>query len=495
MKRVPVSVVATASLLLGVASAMADSVTWSPSEGASITEDTAPLALVSRPRTDRVLMDIDPGTVAHAVNSNKVYLNNCKPNGCIVRPGQASSLDGSGYQGMWGISSTRTLTAFGASDAVWTQVVDCVKQTFSPFGIEITTTNPSPGPHFEIMIAGSPTDLGMNSNTGGVSPFNCGVSYIPNSLVFAFQKVYGTDVDEICATASQEIAHSFALDHVTDASDPLTYFPYSGRRRFKDAEVNCGSDCVGGQSPFGATCTGTNQQLHACACTGRATQNSFQTIKALFGAGTPTPPMVTITNPKLGASVAPGFPIVVTATDDVGIGRVEVFVDDVNTGTLVNGPYAFNAPTTLADGTHRVRATAYDVFGTSASAETQVVIGAPCGKPADCAKDTDTCIGGRCVTGPNAPGGLGQPCMSGPDCSSGTCAQRGTDKYCVELCELGAGQCPEGFGCLDASGTGLCWPGYDDGTGGICSAGGKGGAVTLGLTFAALLFSRRRRRS
>jgi len=123
------------------------------------------------------------------------------------------------------------------------------------------------------------------------------------------------------------------------------------------------------------------------------------------------------------------------------------------------------------------------------------VIGAPCGKPADCAKDTDTCIGGRCVTGPNAPGGLGQPCMSGPDCSSGTCAQRGTDKYCVELCELGAGQCPEGFGCLDASGTGLCWPGYDDGTGGICSAGGKGGAITLGLTFAALLFSRRRRRS
>ena len=76
MKRVPVRVVATASLLLGVAPAIADGVTWSPSEGASITEDTAPLALVSRPRTDRVLMDIDPGTVAHAVNSNKIFLNN-----------------------------------------------------------------------------------------------------------------------------------------------------------------------------------------------------------------------------------------------------------------------------------------------------------------------------------------------------------------------------------------------------------------------------------
>lgn len=496
MKRVLVSVVAAASLLVLGGPARADSKTWTPTQGDSINEELDPAPLVVRPRTERVWVDIDPGSVSHAVNSNKIYLNNCKPSGCVIRPGSTSSIDGSNYKGTWGISQSRTLSAFAASDAVWNEVVDCVKETFAPFGVEITTTNPSPGPHFEIMIAGSPTDLGMSPSTGGVSPFQCGTQYIPNSLVFAFQKVYQNDVDEICAVAAQEIAHSFALDHVTEASDPLTYFPYSGRRRFKDGPANCGSDCQGGQSPFGTTCTGASQQLHPCACTGLTTQNSVQTIKALFGSGTPTPPVVKILAPKLGANVAPGFPVSVEITDQNGVGRVELHINGMLTSQLVNGPYAFNAPSTLPDGTHTVKVIGYDVFGTAAETSVQVVIGTPCGKPADCAKDTDTCIGGRCVPGPGVQGGLGQPCTSGPDCASGQCATDSTGaKYCVENCELEAGQCPENFGCLDAGGKGVCWPGYDDGSGGICSAGGPGGAVSLGLAFAAVLFSRRRRRS
>ena len=496
MKRVLGCVVATASVLLLAPRAHAETKTWIPTQGDSINEDLAPAPLLERPRTDRVWIDLDPSTVVPAVNSNKIFLNNCKPNGCVIRPGSASSLDGSNFQGMWGISQTRTLTAFAQSDAIWNQVVDCVKETFAPFGVEITTTNPSPGPHFEIMIAGSPTDLGMSPSTGGVSPFQCGSQYIPNSLVFAFQKVYGSDVDEICAVAAQEIAHSFALDHVTDASDPLTYFPYNGRRKFKDAQVNCGSDCVGGKSPFGANCTGASQQLHPCACTGLATQNSAQTIRNLFGSGNPTPPTVSISSPKLGANVAPGFPVVVDASDMDGIGRVELHINGMMTSQLVFGPYAFNAPTTLADGTHTVKAVAYDVFGTAAETTVQVVIGKPCGKPADCARDTDTCIGGRCVPGPGVQGGLGSTCTSGADCASGQCAADSSGaKYCVEDCVLDAGQCPDSFGCLDAGGRGVCWPGYDDGSGGFCSTGGPGGAVSLGLAFAAVLFARRRRRS
>ncbi|MDX2092749.1 MAG: Ig-like domain-containing protein [Kofleriaceae bacterium] len=493
MKRVLLCV---AVLVAGVGSASAQSKTWRPGEGDSIDEDTAPQVLMARPRTERVWVDIDPSTVLPAVNSNKIYLNNCKPNGCVVRGGgSASSLDGSGYQGTWPINGTRTLTPFSGSDATWNNVVACVKDVFTRFGVEITTTNPSPAPHFEIMIAGSPTDLGMSPSTGGVSQFSCGQQYIPNSLVFAFQKVWGSDVEEICSTAAQEIAHSFTLDHVTDASDPLTYFGYSGRRQFKDAQVQCGSDCVNGVSPFNAQCTGNNRQNHPCACTGQNTQNSVQTIKALFGSGTPTPPVVKIINPKLGAVVAPGFPVNVEATDDNGIGRVELYVNNTLAQTLISQPFAFNAPMSLGQGTHNVKAIAFDLFGTSGEATTSVVIGDPCSKPADCTKDTDTCIGGRCVPGPGTQGGLGTTCNSGLECASGQCAQDSAgSKYCVESCELGAGQCPDDFGCLDAGGKGVCWPGYDDGTGGICSAGGSGGAITMGLAFASLLFARRRRK-
>lgn len=504
MKRVSLGVVALASLVLAPALAAAESKTWRPSEGGSIEEDLAPVPLVTRPRTERVWVDVDPALVTPAVNTNKIYLNNCKPNGCVVRGGtNATSIDNASSQGGWPINGTRTLTAFDQSDAVWNQVVECMRDVFGPFGVEITTTNPSPGPHFEIMIAGRPTDLGMSPSTGGVSPFGCG-EYIPNSLVFAFQRIYGNDVEEICSVAAQEVAHSFALDHVTDPSDPLTYFNYNGRRRFKNASITCGSDCVGGQSPFGATCTGPTNQVHDCACGGaglphitRQGQNSFMRIQTLFGSGTPTPPTVKIVSPMLGANVSPGFPISVEATDDNGIGRVELHVDGMLTSQLVFGPYAFNAPTTLSDGTHTVRAIAYDIYGATASDTVQVVIGEPCGKPADCPNNTDTCIGGRCVPGPGAQGGLGSSCNAGPDCASGQCAQDSSGaKYCVELCELGAGQCPDGFGCLEAAAMqGICWPGFDDGTGGICSAGGTGGAVSLGLMFAAMLFVRRRRRS
>ena len=484
------------ALVLLVGTAAAESTIYVPNQGDSIVEDTSPVPLVSRPRTEMVWVDHDPAAAVPAINTNKIYLNNCKPNGCVIRGGsQATSIDNATSQGGWPINGTRTLTAFDQSDATWNQVVDCLKDVFSPFGVDIVTTNPSPSAHFEVMIAGRPTDLGMGNGIGGVSPWGCG-EFIPNSLVFAFQRVYGNDVEEICATAAQEVAHSWRLDHVTDPSDPLTYFGYNGRRRFKNANVNCGSDCVSGQGPGGETCTGTNRQTRVCQCTGSATQNSHARITSLFGNGTPTPPTVAITSPKLGATVNPGFPVVVEAADNNGLARVELWVDGTQTSSLTAAPFAFNAPTTLADGTHTVKAIAIDIYGATAEASVQVVIGKPCSKSADCGKDTDICIGGRCVPGTGVNGGLGAACMANADCVSGQCMQEsGGERYCVEPCVLGEGQCPDGFGCLEsAPSSGVCWPGFDDGTGGVCSAGGAGGAMSLGLMLGAMLFARRRRK-
>lgn len=503
MKRTMLWVLTTASILLLAPIASAETETVLPSQGDSIVEDTTPTPLVQRPRDVMVWTDVDPAMVLPAVNTNKIFLNNCKPNGCVVRPGQTSSIDGSGFQGTWGISSQRTLTPFAASDAVWTQVVDCMKDVFSPFSIEITTVNPSPAPHFEIMIAGAPGDLGLSSGIGGVSPFNC-QPYIPNSLVFDFQKVWGSDVEEICSTAAQEVAHSFALDHVTDASDPLTYFNFNGRRRFKDAQVQCGSDCQGGQSPFGDTCTGATQQLHGCACAGSVstiltnTQNSVATIKALFGTGTPTPPVVKIIEPKLGAVVQAGFPVRADVTDEQGVARTEMYIDNQLFQTLVAMPFAFNAPGSLGDGTHTVKLIGYDIYGTSATASVQVVIGKPCDGNGDCPTDTDVCLGGRCVAGPNATGGLGLVCNAGPDCRSGECQADSTgEKHCVESCVLGEGQCPDGFGCLESGpDKGVCWPGFDDGTGGGCCSANSdpAGPMVLGAAVCGMLVLRRRRR-
>ena len=449
--------------------------------------------LVANPTRERVWMDVDPGSVA-AANTNKIYLNDCKPNGCVITPGSSNSINN-----RWGINNTRTLTPFNASATVWNNFLTCMTDVFAPFGVQLLTTDPGNTPHFEIMVAGSPTDLGMSNGIGGIAPFNCSVEYIPNALVFAFSKVYGNNAEELCATAAQEIAHAFRLDHVTDPSDPLTYFRYNGRRKFKDAQVQCGSDCVNGRGPFNQQCTGPNvggtgPQNHACYCTGSQTQNSYQTILSLFGNGTPTPPTVSIVKPMAGAHVSPGFAIHAEVEDINGVAKVEFRIGGQLFTTATQAPYFANAPDSLADGTHTLEVTGYDSFGASAKASVQVVIGKPCGRPADCPSDTDTCINGRCVPGPGVQGGLGTACDEGAMCASGLCADDGNAKYCVEICTPGAGHCPAGFGCSETGdGSGICWPGYDDGSGGCTT--GSGGPIGIGLGFAAALWLSRRRRA
>jgi uncharacterized protein (TIGR03382 family) len=466
-------------LLLGPAIAAADPITINPGNGDSIDEDTLPTVLVERPRTAMVWQDVDLTTPA--VNTHTIFLNRCA-SGCTVRVGSSNSINDT-----WPINANSVLTPFMYSDAVWTQVVSCVKTVFAPFDVTITDVDPGSAAHFEVMVAGRPADVGMASNIGGIAPFNCSSQFISNALVFDFANVWQGNVNEICSTAAQEIAHAWTMDHVTEPSDPMTYNSYSGMRLFKDG-VQCGSDCVNGQAPFGQTCSGQN---HTCTCSGNNIQNDVQIITALFGAGTPMPPVVTITSPAANASVEPGFPVRTTVTSVFGVSKVELRVDNTLTSTITSAPYVFNAPTSLGQGSHHVEVTAYDVESMTGKAAIDVVVGKPCGQPSDCPNQTDTCVGGRCVPGPGVQGGLGQPCTDGTDCASGQCASDGTNKYCVEPCTPGAGQCPSGFGCAMAGSGGVCFPGFDDGSGGGCSA--SGGTIGLGLVFAALLLSRRRR--
>ncbi|HEY4181908.1 MAG TPA: Ig-like domain-containing protein [Kofleriaceae bacterium] len=484
-------------LVAGTASAEPALETRFPGQGDSINEDPTPTVALYGNRLLRVMET--PTLVTPAVNSNIIFLNNCKPNGCIIKPGATSSIDGSGYQGTWGINQTKTLAAFNQSDAVWNDVVACVKDVFSPFGVTITTTNPSPNPHFEIMIAGISTQIGLPANYLGVSPATCS-AYIPNSLVFDFANSteYQGAVEDMCATAAQEIAHSFSLDHTTDSSDPMTYFTYASRKRFKNGAVNCGSDCVNssgapapnGTSPTGFQCT---NQTHPCICNGN-TQNSFVTLKNLFGPGTPTPPVVSFVNPKDGAAVAPGFGFSVTATDDNGLGGAEGFVDNVTVGTLITQPYAFNAPATITNGSHTIKVVVTDIYGATTTVSENVIIGDPCMKPSDCPTSMQTCIGGRCVSAPGTVGGLGGTCTGGEDCSSGICGAVNGGMFCLEECTTG--QCPDGFGCQAAAGTGYCVAGFDDGSGGGggCSTSNDATGPLCGLLFGAFVLVRRRRR-
>jgi hypothetical protein len=459
-----------------------------PGQGDSIVETDQPMVLRTK-KLLRVWEPLDP-TVNYVVNSPVVFMHRCVGTSCSVLSGTTNSTTNRSSIG------SGTLSAFSRGDTVWNNTMDCMREVFEPFGVTVTDQDPGSAPHYEIMIGGTPGQLGFDSGIGGVSPFTC--TGIPNSLVFVFD-VWGNNSDEICATAAQEVAHSWALDHSTDPSDPMSYFGFTGRRHFKNANVACGSDCELDQNgtprgPQGEICSGTANQVRACSC-GGGTQNTFQMVRDLFGDGTPTPPVVAITNPKLGQSVQAGFPVTVTITDSSEIVKAELYVNNKLAMTLNGPPFVFEAPDDLTEGTQTVRVQGYDIFNTMGMAQVQVTIGPPCGSPSDCPNGTDTCIGGRCVPGPGIEGGLGTPCAGQADCASGMCAMTTEGSYCVEQCLLAADQCPEGFGCLDTGagdGNGVCFPGYDD-SGGCLNAGGGSGPITVGLAFAVLLFVRRRR--
>jgi MYXO-CTERM domain-containing protein len=439
--------------------------------------DDAPLNPLVQPNTrpqatyvftDPGLPTIEGDGVTAAV-SNVIYLNNCKPNGCAITPGNDSTQNKSSI-----VHAASTVAAWTYSDAVWTQVVDCVKATYAPFGVNIVTTRPASGAYHMAIVAGTPQNVGMQQGVGGVSPFTC--DYIPNAISFSFAGVYGPDVNEICWTIAQETAHSWGLDHKFDNRDPMTYLQSGpARKSFQNEAGSCGENSA-----------------RACQC-GGASMNSYQEILATFGGSTPSPPTVTFTSPKNGDNVAPGFPIRVDITDDIGASKAELRIDGQLVSTLTQSPWVWNAPASVGQGTHTLKVTGFDVANTPADASIQIVIGAKCTKPGDCSSDTDTCVDGRCVAGEGVTGGLGSTCTKNEECKSGQCGNDGTAGYCVEMCDPALDACPSGFGCLVSGNTGVCWP--ESGGGGGCNSGNEsGGAAFLAFGLGALLITRRRTR-
>ena len=104
--------------------------------------------------------------------------------------------------------------------------------------------------------------------------------------------------------------------------------------------------------------------------TGAGTGSPNRLLYSLVGGapGDTTPPMTSITSPANGATVSGTTTVTASASDDVGVSRVELYVDGVLTGSDTTSPYqiAWNT-TTAPNGSHGLRTRAVDAAGNAGS--------------------------------------------------------------------------------------------------------------------------------
>jgi len=272
------------------------------------------------------------------VQSKTIYLNRHAEN---VSP---SDIDDSTTLMSTIVSAPVVAPGWDVDDETWNQTVACVQRTWAPFDVAIVTDLPPAGQHYiEALIGGYPSAIGVDTHFSGVSPMreDCGV--IEDSLVFVFPEKLDDDPTETCAIISQEVAHSFGLDHEMLAPDPMSYLAYDHERSFQDQLVSCGE--------YEARTCGPDP---TAACSEK--QSSVQLLAQRVGfTGGYRLGTVTITEPVDQSTVGSTFEIQASETSTfVFASGAHLFVDSQPVDYIAGiGPYTFSSPN-LGNGTHEI---------------------------------------------------------------------------------------------------------------------------------------------
>jgi hypothetical protein len=127
-------------------------------------------------------------------------------------------------------------------------------------------------------------------------------------------------------------------------------------------------------------------------------------------------PSVSLMSPTEGQNITDGsLTISATASDDVGVARVEILEDSVVTATLTSAPYQKSSTVASVDGSHTIEARAYDAAGNVASDVRHITVStsssgdpivSPTGEIVLYAKNASATVGNwQIVADPQAAGG------------------------------------------------------------------------------------------
>jgi hypothetical protein len=365
-------------------------------------------------------------------------------------------------------NKTGTLAAFAYGDEAWQQVRTCVDEVFAPFAVTITETRPpAEVAYMEAVVAGSPLDIGLADDVGGIAPIpsdRCN-AVAERGISFTFSEIWTLGgvpmIEDICSTIAQETAHLFGLDHEFHCPDVMTYLYDCGRKTFVDIDAQCGED-----------------EPRSCKC-GTTRQNSYQLMLEALGPADAVPPEVLVTIPEDGATVEQRFEIAASASDNIRVDRVELWIDGAQVDSAT-GPFRFNAPG-LSGGAHTIEVRAVDGDENVTMDSVTVTVTAECSGDGDCG------FGGRCTTS-FCLWGVNATCNGHEDCQSALCFYDANENasYCTAACTDGD-DCPTGTIC-EGTTTKKCIRGVAAEPGCAAAPGARAGSlgalVLLGLVLA-----------
>ncbi|NVB38514.1 Ig-like domain-containing protein [Pseudenhygromyxa sp. WMMC2535] len=275
----------------------------------------------------------------------------------VCQGGDDATVDSSIIACQYGFSGA--YPDYGGTAAQRQSVMDAVTQDWAPFNMVVSDSRPNASGYTMCMTG--PGDHPFGSNVLGIAPLDCQDANASN-VVFAFHDAsqlsgsFGANTQ--ATTISQEVAHAYGLEHVSNTSDIMNPYNSGGNPSFTDT---CLTLVDGGN---GIYCS--SQHTQYCSS---SLQNSYQELLGMFGAAEvdSQAPSVSLTYPSEGEvfGVGADFLITCSASDDQAVASVVLWVNGDQVGSKASAPFEWNV-TDIPEGDYDAYCVATDTSSNSA---------------------------------------------------------------------------------------------------------------------------------